>query len=167
VATLIAIASAAGGRQVTPWLAAAGIVAVATLVRSLQAGRPASLGPVVGALGVLYVAHVLLIGSSNALEVSLAGVGLLLVGELGQWSIDGRERGTADRSSHASRAIGIVILVILGLAVAFAVGAALRVPLDGGPGLSAVGVLAAVGLLAVVSVVALRSQHPLSPPEGP
>jgi hypothetical protein len=143
---------------VTSFIAAAGIVALAFLVAGLIACRPGRLGPVVAALGALYVVHVIVVGS-NAFGVTLVGVGLLLVGELGGWSIDSRDQGSSERSVHASRAIGVVILVLVGLSVAFTAGIALRVPVGGGLGLSAVGILAAVGLLGLVSLVALGSQR--------
>ena len=88
------------------------------------------------------------------------GVALLLVGELAQWSLDGRLVGRYERGLHVSRVIGIAWLGLLGLGVALLGLLAAGLPIFGGIETVAVAMAASVALLGLASIVAGRAPIP-------
>jgi hypothetical protein len=134
-----------------PGVAIVGLLAVALVV-----ARSAWLGAVLGLLAVLYFGHVLLVNRTDVVELGLVAVALLLVGELGQWSIDARLTGRHEAGLHRSRAAGIAWLAILGAATVLVSGLAGGLPIGGGIGSLVIAMAASVAVLGLISMVALR-----------
>ena len=59
---------------------------------------------------LLYLGHVVLAGESTWEALGLVSLGVLLVGELSQWSFDSRIVGRYEAGLHQSRAVGIAAL---------------------------------------------------------
>jgi hypothetical protein len=153
----IATVSLGAGSATSALLAGTvGTLGVGILAVALVAGWPGGIGAAIVLLGLGYLGHVLL-GSdvSPALLVSVS-VALLLVGELGQWSLDRRVRGTYERGLAVSRGAGIGLLVVLGTGMALLGLVVTGIPVPGGLPAQAAAVAAAVALLTLVASVARR-----------
>ena len=140
-------------------LFAFGVLGAAILVllaAALVLGHPGWIGPVLGLLAALYLGHVLVAAEANLLTAGVVGVALLLAGELAQWSFDSRLRGRYLASMHATRAVAVAALVLLGAGATFLSLLVVGLPVSGGLVTVMVGVAAFVGVVALVSVVARR-----------
>jgi hypothetical protein len=134
-----------------------GVVGLVVLAIALVIGWPGGLGVAVALLAAGYLGHVLVAGETDVVILAVISVALLLVGELGQWSLDRRLWGRHDRSLVISRAVGIGVLCALGGGVSFLAILATGVPMPGGIGLQAAAIVAAIVLLALVASVARRT----------
>lgn len=137
-----------------------GVVALILLFVVLLFVRPSWLGAVLLLLALLYLGHLLVAPQANWWVAGLVGVGLLLVGELSQWSFDSRLRGRYDWTVHRTRAVGIAGLVLLGAGVVLLSWLVVALPVSGGLGTLVVGMVAFVAIAAIVSIVALRPVPP-------
>jgi len=137
-----------------------GDAALAILAAALLLGLPRLIGPALALLCVLYVERLFATGESDLGILALSGVGILLVGELAQWSIDSRVSGRYERGLHVSRGLGLMWLSLLGVA-SLALGLlAATAPVAGGLGAAVVAMAAVVAASAVISVAARRAGHP-------
>lgn len=137
-----------------------GVVGLILLLVALLFVRPSWLGAVLLLLALLYVGHLLIAPEANWWVAGLVGVGLLLVGELSQWSFDSRLRGRYEGTMHGTRAAGITGLVALGAGAVFLSWLVVALPVAGGLGTLIVGMVAFVAIAAIVSFVALRPAPP-------
>ncbi len=144
-----------------------GLICLLVLVAALVVGRPAWIGGAIGLLALLYLGHTVVADAANPTELGLVSVALLLVGELGQWSLDGRLSGRYEPGLHVSRATAIALLGLLGLGTVALSQVASGLPIPGGVGAVAVAMAATVGLLGLISVVALRRVEPDAPASDP
>ena len=135
---------------------AGAVLAVLLLVTALLLARPGWIGAALGLLALLFFEHAVATGDSDVARLALASVGLLLTGELAQWSLDSRLPGRYDASLHRSRVGGIGVLVVVGFGAVVLSEIAAGVPVPVGIGTVAVAAAAAVALLALISNVALR-----------
>lgn len=134
----------------------AAAVVIVVLAVVLILGTPTHIGLPQGMLAVLYLGHVVLAGESTWEALGLVSLGILLVGELSQWSFDSRVAGRYETGLHRSRAIGIAALLALGLAVILLAAVASGLPSLGDPWAIAVAAGASLALLALISTVARR-----------
>jgi hypothetical protein len=132
------------------------LAALLLLLASLVLAWTSGIGLVLAALGLLYLSHLYISGESAGVEAALVGVGLLLVGELSQWSLHSRLSGRYERSLHASRAIGLMVLISLALGMALLAQLVSGVRFAGNLGSVAAGTAAAVGFLVLIASVAGR-----------
>ena len=65
-------------------------------------GRPNLVALPQGLLAVLYLGHVVLAGESTWEGLGLVSLGILLVGELSQWSFDSRVAGRYEAGLHVA-----------------------------------------------------------------
>jgi len=133
-----------------------GLLCLLVLGAALVLARPGWIAAAVGLLALLYLGHTVVEDAANPTELGLVSVGLLLVGELAQWSMDGRLAGRYETGIHLSRATGIALLGLLGLGTVALSQVAAGVPIPGGVGAIAVAMAASVALLGLISAVALR-----------
>lgn len=138
-----------------------GTVTLALLAVVLVFGRPGWMGVVLLLLALVYLGHLLVAPEANWWAAGLVGVGLLLVGELSQWSFDSRLRGDYEAGLHRARAIGVTGLVLLGAGIVLLSWLVVALPVSGGLGTLIVGMIAFVAIAAIVSVVALRQAPPV------
>jgi hypothetical protein len=141
-----------------------GILCLLLLGAALVLGRPGWIGGALGLLAALYLGHTVVAEAPNPSQLGLVAVGLLLVGELGQWSIDGRLGGRYEAGIHISRATAIAVLGLLGLGTVALSQVAAGLPVSGGVGAVALAMGATVALLGLISFVALRRVGSESPP---
>ena len=134
-----------------------GLAALLVLATALVVPAPSMIGPAVGALGLVYFGHVLIAGESRSETLALVSVGLLLVGELSQWSCDRRQRGRYELAVSMSRAIGVIWLSTLGLAVTLLGLSAAGLPVADRAWPLAGAIAAAVALLGVIAMAARGS----------
>jgi hypothetical protein len=123
---------------------------------ALALARPGWIGGAVGLLALLYLGHTAVAEAANPTELGLVSVGLLLVGELAQWSLDGKLPGRYETGLHISRATAVALLGLLGLGTVALSQVAAGLPIPGGIGAVAVATGAAVALLGLISMIALR-----------
>jgi hypothetical protein len=133
-----------------------GLAALFVLATVLVLARPGWIGAALGLLALLYCGHLLVADGSNIGELGLVSVGLLLVGELSQWSIDGRLAGRHERGLQVSRAAGICGLAVLGVGTVVLTMLAAGLPLSGSLLTAATATVASVALLGLISFVALQ-----------
>lgn len=134
-----------------------GVVLLLVLAAALILARPGWIGAILGLLALLFLGHLFVAGEANPTVAAIAGVALLLVGELSQWSMDGRLAGRYDGRLHVSRVIGIAWLGLLAVGGQVLSLLAVGLPLTGGLETLAIGVAAAIALLALFSAVAARA----------
>jgi hypothetical protein len=132
-------------------------VVLLVLVGVLVIGKSNLIGTAQGALAVLYLGHVVVAGESTWEALGVVSLGILLVGELSQWSFDSQGSGRYEAGLHVSRAIGIAALLALGLGVIVLAGAAAGLPNLGDPWAVAAATAASLALLALIARVALRA----------
>jgi hypothetical protein len=137
-----------------------GVAGLALLAGALLFGVPRLIGPALALLCALYIERLVATGQSDPGILAISSVGILLVGELAQWSVDSRVSGRYEPGLHVSRGLGHVWLSALGGAsVALGLLAA-TAPVAGGLGAPVVAMAAAVAASAVISVAARRAgQH--------
>ena len=129
-------------------------VVLVILAGVLVLGKPQLIGAAQAMLALLYLGHVVLAGESTWEALGLVSLGVLLVGELGQWSFDSRVAGRYEAGLHQSRAIGIAALLALGAGVITLAGFGLGLPNLGDPWAVLAATAATLGLLALVTKVA-------------
>jgi hypothetical protein len=95
----------------------AAVVVLVILAGVLVVAKPHLIGVAQAMLALLYIGHVVVAGESTWEALAPVSLGVLLVGELSQWSFDSRVVGRYDVGLHRSRAIAIVALVALGVGV--------------------------------------------------
>jgi hypothetical protein len=117
-------------------------------------GKPHQIGPAQAFLALLYLGHVVLAGESTWEALALVSLGVLLVGELSQWSFDSRVAGRYEAGLHVSRAIGIAALVALGAGLITLAAFALGLPNLGDPWALLAATAASLVLLALITKVA-------------
>jgi hypothetical protein len=135
---------------------AVAVLGLVLLATALVFVRPAWIGAALGLLALLFFEHAAATGDTDVGRLGLASVGLLLTGELAQWSLDSRLAGRYDEGLHRARAGGIGVLVVVGSGAVVLSELAAGVPVPVGLGTMAVAAAAAVALLALISNVALR-----------
>jgi len=134
-----------------------GIAGLTLLAAALLFGIPRLIGPALALVCALYIERLVATGQSDPAILALSSVGILLVGELTQWSIDSRVAGRYDPGLHVSRGLGLVWLSVLGVAsVALGLLAA-TAPVAGGLGAAVVATAAAVAASALIWVAARRA----------
>lgn len=119
-------------------------------------GRPNMVALPQGLLAVLYLGHVVLAGESTWEGLGLVSLGILLVGELSQWSFDSRVAGRYEAGLHVARASGIALLLALGLGMILLATAASGLPSLGDPWAVAAAATASLALIVLISTVARR-----------
>jgi hypothetical protein len=134
-----------------------GVVLLLILAAALVLARPGWIGPVLGLFALLFFAHLLVADAVSPAGAAIVGMALLLAGEFGQWSLDGRLAGRYEGGLHVARAIGIAWLGLLALGVEVLSLLAAGVPMSGGIETVAIGIAAAVALLGLFSAVAARA----------
>lgn len=143
------------GDGMLPLLAGSvGLLGVAALGLTLVTGWRGGIGLSVGLLALGYLARVVVVGSAAPEILASVSVALVLVGELGQWSLDRRLRGTYERPLLMGRAVGLAWLVALGAGAAVLGLAVTGIPVPGGIATQAAAIAASVALLALVASVA-------------
>ena len=104
----------------------AAVVVLVILAAVLVLAKPGLIGAAQALLALLYLGHVVVAGESAWAALALVSLGILLFGELSQWSFDSRIVGRYEAGMHRSRAIGVAALLALGIGVntlaAFALG---------------------------------------------
>ncbi len=132
-----------------------GLAGVAVLIVGLAGWTPAVGGGAV-LLGAGY--GISLLGRGGAFDngVLVIAPALLLVTEIGYWSLDARIRGAeADWTRRATRVLALAAAALL---AAGGIQAAVALPPARGVGLSALGVAAAIGILAVADRLGRRAR---------
>ena len=131
-----------------------GLVGLVVLAAVLVTGWRGGLGAALALLGAGYLAHVMAGGRVVPEVLASVSVLLLLAGELGQWSLDRRLRGSYELRLEVSRGAGIAWLAVLGAGVAVLGLVVTGIPVPGGVAAQAAAITAAVVLLALVASVA-------------
>ena len=132
----------------------AAVVVLVILAGVLIAGRSNLIGPAQGMIALLYLGHVLVAGESTWEALGLVSLGVLLVGELSQWSFDSRVAGRYEAGLHRSRAIGIAALLALGAGLIMLAAFGLALPNLPDPWAVVAATVASLALLALISRVA-------------
>jgi peptidoglycan biosynthesis protein MviN/MurJ (putative lipid II flippase) len=135
------------------------VLAIVTLFVGLGASQPLGIG-----LAVALLAAAPLVGhpsSPPAGPTAVYAAGLLLVAELGFWSLERRRRVHAERGVDARRWIALVGVVAASVALALVVLLVGSEPRARGSAVEAAGVLAALGV-AGLAVFLLRHRLPTS-----
>jgi hypothetical protein len=133
-----------------------GLLALLLLGVVLVTVRPGLIGAALALLALLSFGHAAIAPDANLGQLGLVGVGLLLVGELSQWSLDARLPGRYEAALHGSRAIGLAWLALAGLGTVVLTLVAAGISIPAGLGTVALAVAATVALLGLISIVALR-----------
>ena len=134
-----------------------GLLALLLLAVVLVAARPGLIGATLAVLAILTFGHAAIVAEPNLAQVGLVGVALLLIGELSQWSIDGRTPGRYELALHRSRAVAVTWLALASLGTVTLTLVAAGVAIPAGLGTVVLAVAATIGLLGLISVVAHRS----------
>lgn len=124
------------------------------LAAVLVIGWRGGLGAALALLGAGYLAHLMAGGRVIPEVLASVSVLLLLAGELGQWSLDRRLRGSYELGLEVSRGAGIAWLVVLGVGIVVLGLVVTGIPVPGGMAAQAAAIAAAVVLLALVASVA-------------
>jgi hypothetical protein len=140
------------------------IVVLVILASVLVLAKSNLIGVAQAMLALLYVGHIVLAGESTWEALALVSLGILLVGELSQWSFDSRVAGRYESGMHLSRAIGVAVQLALGVAVIMLAAFALGLPSLGDPWAVLAATAASLALIALVARVALSAPgRPSSP----
>jgi hypothetical protein len=131
----------------------AAVVVLMILAAVLVLAKPHLIGAAQAVLAVFFVSHVLVSGESTWEALGLASLGILLFGELSQWSIDSRVVGRYEPGLHQSRAVGVAALVALGLGVITLAAVALGLPTLGDPWAVVAAIAASLALLVLITEV--------------
>jgi hypothetical protein len=138
--------------------AALGTLGVALLLLSLAAGWPSLLPWAVVALASAYASGLAVRDDPGVADggAPLYGAGLLLVAELGYWSLDLRGSGREERRLLLRRAAALAALAFASVVLGAIVLSLTAVELGGGVVLDAVGVAAAAAALVLIVRLAQR-----------
>lgn len=131
----------------------AAVIVLVILAGVLVLAKPHLIGVAQAMLALLYLAHVVVAGESTWEALGLVSLGVLLVGELSQWSFDSRVAGRYEAGLHRSRAIGIAALLALGLGVIAMAAFALGLPNLADPWAVVAATAASLALLVLVTRV--------------
>ena len=132
----------------------AAVIVLVILAGVLVLAKPHLIGVAQAMLALLYLAHVVVAGESTWEALGLVSLGVLLVGELSQWSFDSRVAGRYETDLHRSRAIGIAALLALGLGVIAIAAFALGLPNLADPWAVVAATAASLALLVLITLVA-------------
>jgi hypothetical protein len=135
-----------------------GLLGVGVLGVVLVTTWPGGIGAAVALLGTGYLGHTIVAADAAPLVLVSVSVSLLLVGELTQWSLDRRLRGSYEVGLEASRAAATGLLVVVGAGAAALGLAVTGIAIPGGMAAQAAAVAASVALLALVASVARRKR---------
>lgn len=142
----------------------AAAVVLVILAGVLVVAKPQLIVAAQAMLAVLYLGHVVVAGQSTWEALGLVSLGILLVGELSQWSFDSRVAGRYEAGLHRSRAIGIATLLALGSGVIALAAFALGLPNLPDPWAVVAATVASLALLALISRVARGAARPTAEP---
>ena len=135
-----------------------GIAGVAALVFGTLIGHSAPVGAAIVLLGGAYALHLILDRPPLDPRSALVGAGLLLVAELGNWSIELRREVSREPGRRLRRLAAELVLCVGGLLVAALVLAAADLGRVSGTAIEIAGVAAAVALVwLAVSALGVRS----------
>jgi hypothetical protein len=137
----------------------AAAVVLVILACVLVAAKRQLIGVAQAMLALLYLGHVVVAGESTWEALGLASLGVLLVGELSQWSFDSRVAGRYEGGLHRSRAIGIAALLALGAGVIAFAAFALGLPNLPDPWAVVAATVASLALLTLITKVARGAAH--------
>ena len=132
----------------------AAAVVLVILAGVLVLARSHLIGLAQATLAMLYIGHVVVAGESTWEALALAGIGVLLFGELSQWSFDSRVVGRYEAGLHQTRAVAIAALVALGAGVVALAAFAFGLPDLPDPWAVVAAIAASLALLALISTVA-------------
>ena len=141
-----------------------GVAALTTLAAALVFSRAGLIGWAIAILCVQYVERLIATSDSNVVIPAVAGVGVLAVGELSQWSLDSRSIAGVSGRLHLARGLAVIALLALGSATVLVCLMALAAPGPREAWTAGVAVVATVALLGVFSAVA-RAGLPAGKPE--
>jgi len=160
VVVALVLGTAALSRATTvPLVAPLVALGLLSLVVALLAARPIGITAAVLLLGAaLFVGHEAL---PPAGPLALYAGGLLLLAELGFWSLERRTRVRAERGVDVRRWLALIAVVSASVAVALVVLLVGAEPRVQGTAVEAVGVAAAVGV-AGLALLLLRNHLPAS-----
>lgn len=140
-----------------------GVVALVILGAALVLGQSALIGWALGLLALQYAERLVATGDASLWIPAITGLGLLLVGELSQWSIDSRSLVGSHARLNAARAMAIGSLMAIGAATVLASLLMVLVPISSSPW-ATVGAVAAI--VAITVLVATAAQRRLRRPES-
>ena len=132
----------------------AAVVVLVILAGVLVLAKSQLIGLAQAMLALLYIGHVILAGESTWEALGLVSLGVLLVGELSQWSFDSRVVGRYDVGLHRSRVMAIVALVALGVGVIALAAFAFGLPDLPDPWAVVAAIAASLALVALITTVA-------------
>jgi hypothetical protein len=132
----------------------AGVVVLVILGGVLTLAKPNLIGAAQALLALLYLGHVVVSGESTWEALGLVSLGVLLFGELSQWSFDSRVVGRYEAGLHLDRATGVAALLALGVGVITLAAFALGLPNLPDPWAVMAATAAALALLALITRVA-------------
>ena len=138
----------------------AAIVVLVILAAVLVLAKPHLIGVAQAMLALLYIGHVVVAGESTWEALGLVSLGVLLVGELSQWSFDSRVVGRYDARMHEARAVGVVALVALGAGVVALAAFTFGLPDLPDPWAVVAASAASLALLALITTVARGASGP-------
>jgi hypothetical protein len=132
----------------------AAVVVLVILAGVLVLAKPHLIGAVQAMFALLYLGHIVVAGESTWEVLGLVSLGVLLLGELSQWSFDSRVVGRYEAGLHRSRATGVVALLALGAGVITLAAFAFGLPNLGDPWAVLAATVASLALLLVITKVA-------------
>jgi hypothetical protein len=154
---LVAAAAASAGDK-WPLPATIGAVGLVLLLSSLTGGWPSLLPWAIVLLGAAYASALGVRSEAGVLDggAPLYGAGLLLVSELGYWSLELRGPGREERRLLVRRATALGALTLASVLLGALVLVIATAPLGGGVAWDLVGVVAAAAALALIVRLARR-----------
>jgi hypothetical protein len=120
----------------------------------LVLAKPHLIGGAQAMLALLYLGHVVVVGESTWEALGLVSLGVLLFGEISQWSFDSRVVGKYEAGLHQSRAVAIAFLSALGVGVIALAAFAFGLPDLPDPWAVLAAIAASFALLALITTVA-------------
>jgi hypothetical protein len=135
--------------------AAAGAPALVVLAVALAAGVPALLPWAIVSLGAAYAASLHGVAGIDG-RAPVVGALLVLVAELGYWSLERRTPVGDESGLHARRAGAVLALTVAAAALGAALLALTEIPVGGSAAWDALGLAAAAGALATVALLSRR-----------
>jgi hypothetical protein len=133
-----------------------GVVALVVLGAALVLAQSALIGWALGLLALQYAERLVATGVANLWLPAVAGLGLLLVGELSQWSIDSRSLVGVHARLHVARAMAVGSLLTIGAATVLVSLLTIVVPISSTPWATVGAVVAIVGITVVFATAARR-----------
>jgi hypothetical protein len=157
-AALLAVYAASVAGEDAAVVGPVGLVAVVVLAISLAAGWTSGIAWTLVLLAVEYAAALAARGTAEVdAAAPLVGAGLLLLAELGYWSLELAGPGYEEERVVARRLGALGVLAFLSVLLGAFVVVLTAAPLGGGLAWDAVGVAAAGGTLAIVAWLAHRA----------